>query len=77
MDNRRRFVYGSIIETIQNNIHRFHEKFLSAREGELKENYRDLRLSAQTVCDKQVTEAESLAKDQVRMFNFYRERKSR
>jgi len=70
-------IYRFIIETIHDNIHRYYDKFLSVGENELEENYQDLRQLVEAVCDKQVTEAGNLAKEHVRKFKRYMDRKAK
>ncbi len=70
-------IYRFIMETIHENIQRYYEKFLPAGDTELEENYRDLQQIIDAVCNKQVVEAGSLAREHVRKFNRYMDQKSK
>lgn len=70
-------IYRFIVETIHVNIQRYYDKFLTAGDNELEENYRDLSLIIDAVCNKQVTEAGFLAREHVRKFSRYMDKKSK
>ena len=70
-------IYRFILETIHDNIQRYYDKFLSAGDNELEENYQDLQQIIDAVCSKQVIEAGSLAREHVRKFSRYMDRKSK
>jgi len=70
-------IYRFIVETIHDNIQRYYDRFLSAGDNELEENYRDLQQIIDAVCNKQVIEAGSLAREHVRKFSRYMEQKSK
>lgn len=70
-------IYGFIIETIHDNIQRYYDKYLSGGAEELEENYRDLQQIVDAVCGRKVTEAGDLAREHVRKFSLYMDRKAR
>jgi GntR family transcriptional repressor for pyruvate dehydrogenase complex len=70
-------IYQFIVETIHANIQRYYDKFLSAGDNEFEENFRDLQQLVDAVCNKQASEAGSLATEHVRKFSRYMERKSK
>ena len=70
-------IYRFIIETIHDNIRRYYDRFLSGGKDELEDNYQDLKLLIDAVCEKKVTEAGTLAREHVRKFRRYMDRKSK
>ncbi len=70
-------IYRFIIETIHDNIQRYYDTFLSGGDTELEENYRDLQQLVDAVCSKQVSEAGILAREHVRRFGTYMDRKAK
>lgn len=70
-------IYKFITETIHDNIQRYYDKYLSVGGNELEENYQDLKLIVEAVCNKEIAEAGTLASEHVARFSIYMERKSR
>ena len=70
-------IYRFIIETIHDNIQRYYDTFLSGGDNELEDNYRDLQQLIDAVCNKQIDEAGTLAKEHVRKFGVYMDRKAK
>jgi GntR family transcriptional repressor for pyruvate dehydrogenase complex len=68
-------IYISVLHSVHENIHRYYERYLSMEEPELKENYQDLCELVNAVEKGQVDKARNLARDHVRRFNRYMQRR--
>ena len=64
-------IYISVLHSIQDNIHRYYDRFLSMEEPELQENYQDLYDIIDAIENGQVDLARKLAQDHVKRFNRY------
>lgn len=70
-------VYALILKTVHDNIHIYYDRFLPCRKQELDENYQDLKQIVEAVAAGRAEEAAELARDHVRRFNRYMEKKKR
>lgn len=70
-------VYALILKTVHDNIHIYYDRFLPCRKEELDENYEDLNRIVEAVASGRAEEAAELARDHVRRFNRYMEKKKR
>ena len=70
-------VYALILKTVHDNIHIYYDRFLPCRKQELDENYQDLERIVEAVAAGRDEEAAELARDHVRRFNRYMEKKKR
>jgi DNA-binding FadR family transcriptional regulator len=70
-------IYISVLHSVHENIHRYYDEFLSMDERELQENYRDLCDLVQAVEKGQAGRARRLARDHVRRFNRYMEKRKK
>jgi DNA-binding FadR family transcriptional regulator len=70
-------VYALILKTVHDNIHIYYDRFLPCRKEELDENYKDLNRIVEAVASGRAEEAAELARDHVRRFNRYMEKKKR
>jgi DNA-binding FadR family transcriptional regulator len=70
-------IYISVLHSVHDNIHRYYDEFLSMNNRELQENYRDLCDLVQAVEKGQVDRARRLARNHVRRFNQYMERRKK
>jgi DNA-binding FadR family transcriptional regulator len=68
-------IYVSVLASIHDNIHRYYDRFLSMDERELKENYRDLSDLVEAIEHKDPQRARDLAKDHVKRFNAYMQKR--
>jgi DNA-binding FadR family transcriptional regulator len=68
-------IYVSVLHSVHDNIHRYYDEFLSMNKRELQENYRDLCDLVQAVDKGQVDRARRLARNHVRRFNSYMQKK--
>ncbi len=64
-------IYMSVLHSVHDNIHRYHDEFLSMDKRELQENYRDLCDLVHAVEKGQSDRARRLARNHVRRFNKY------
>ncbi len=70
-------IYQSVLASIHDNIHRYYDRFLSMDDRELQENYRDLCDLVAAIEKKDAPNARHLAREHVRRFNGYMQRRSR
>jgi len=70
-------LYMFIMQTIHDNIHRYYDRFLKAGPDEFRENLEDLQAIVAAVAQKDASRAADLARDHVRRFNRYMEKKKR
>jgi len=70
-------VYIFVLQTIQNNIDPYYERFLPRQRETLLENYRDLEALVQAVESRQPEKARALAESHVHRFKKYMEREGR
>jgi GntR family transcriptional repressor for pyruvate dehydrogenase complex len=70
-------IYALILKTVHDNIHIYYDRFLPCRKEELDENYADLNRIVEAVAAGRADEAAELARDHVRRFNRYMEKKKR
>jgi GntR family transcriptional repressor for pyruvate dehydrogenase complex len=70
-------VYALILKTVHDNIHTYYDRFLPCGKDELNENYQDLKQLVEAVVSGQVEKSSELARDHVRRFNRYMEKKKR
>jgi GntR family transcriptional regulator, transcriptional repressor for pyruvate dehydrogenase complex len=70
-------IYALILKTVHDNIHIYYDRFLPSGQDELNENYQDLNQLVEAVAAGRVETAAGLARDHVRRFNRYMERKKR
>jgi GntR family transcriptional repressor for pyruvate dehydrogenase complex len=70
-------IYALILKTVHDNIHIYYDRFLPCRKEELDENYADLNRIVEAVAAGRAEEAAELARDHVRRFNRYMEKKKR
>lgn len=70
-------IYQSVLASIHDNIHRYYDRFLSMDDRELQENYRDLCDLVAAIEKKDAPNARRLAREHVRRFNGYMQRRSR
>ncbi len=68
-------IYVSVLHSVHDNIHRYYERYLSMEEPELKENYQDLCDLVSLIEKGQADKARELARDHVRRFNQYMEKR--
>jgi len=64
-------IYFSVMKMVHENIHRYHERFLSMDDREMKENYQDLEEIVKAVVRGEPGEARQLAQAHVLQFNHY------
>jgi GntR family transcriptional repressor for pyruvate dehydrogenase complex len=70
-------IYVSVLHSVHDNIHRYYERYLSMEEPELKENYQDLCELVALIEKGQADMARDLARDHVRRFNQYMEKRKK
>jgi len=70
-------LYMFIMQSIHDNIRRYYDRFLKAGPDEFRENYEDLCAIVEAVSRKDSIEAGRLARDHVKRFNRYMEKKRR
>lgn len=70
-------LYMFIMQTIHDNIHLYYDRFLKAGPDEFRENLEDLQAIVAAVAQKDAFLAGDLARDHVRRFNRYMEKKKR
>jgi DNA-binding FadR family transcriptional regulator len=70
-------LYMFIMQTIHDNIHLYYNRFLKAGPDEFRENYEDLRAIVEAIARKDASLAAKLAREHVRRFNRYMEKKKR
>jgi len=70
-------IYISVLHSVHDNIHRYYEQYLSMAEPELKENYQDLCDLVSLIEKGRADEARELARDHVRRFNRYMEKRKK
>ena len=70
-------LYMFIMQTIHDNIHLYYDRFLKAGPDEFRENVEDLKAIVAAVAQKNAFLAADLARDHVRRFNRYMEKKKR
>ena len=70
-------VYALILKTVHDNIHIYYDRFLPCGLDELNENYLDLKQLVEAVSTGRVGQATDLAREHVRRFNRYMEKKKR
>lgn len=70
-------LYMFIMQTIHDNIHLYYDRFLKAGPNEFRENYDDLRAIVDAVARKDAPLAGQLAREHVRRFSRYMEKKKR
>jgi DNA-binding FadR family transcriptional regulator len=70
-------IYRFILRTIHDNIDLYYHRFLSVGETEMEENYRDLKEIVDAVRQRDADQAGFLAREHVRRFNVYMEKKKR
>jgi GntR family transcriptional repressor for pyruvate dehydrogenase complex len=67
--------YALILKSVHDNIHIYYDRFFPYGKDELNENYHDLNEIVAAVASGQVERASELARDHVRRFNRYMEKK--
>ena len=70
-------IYALILKTVHANIHTYYDRFLPCGKDELNENYQDLSQLVEAVAAGRVEKATDLAREHVRRFNRYMEKKKR
>ncbi len=70
-------IYEYILRTVHDNIHIYYDRYLPWGPKELNENYDDLCQLVAAVADKDAKRAVRVARDHVRRFNSYMEKKKR
>ncbi len=70
-------IYISVLHSVHDNIHRYYDEFLSMDLRELQENYRDLCDIVHAVEKGQAERARRLARNHVRRFNEYMNRRKK
>ncbi|MEJ2098866.1 MAG: FadR/GntR family transcriptional regulator [Desulfobacterales bacterium] len=70
-------IYISVLHSVHDNIHRYYEQYLSMEEPELEENYQDLCDLVNRVEKGQADKARELARDHVRRFNRYMQKREK
>ena len=70
-------IYISVLHSVHDNIHRYYEQYLSMEEPELEENYQDLCDLVNLVEKGQADKARELARDHVRRFNQYMQKREK
>lgn len=70
-------IYALILKTVHDNIHIYYDRFLPCGNDELNENYHDLDQLVEAVASSRVERASELARNHVRRFNHYMEKKKR
>jgi DNA-binding FadR family transcriptional regulator len=70
-------IFRFILRTVHDNIHRYYDRFLSMGEEELAENYRDICDIVAAVSRGDARRSGELARDHVRRFSRYMEKKRR
>jgi len=70
-------LYAFILQTIHDNIQRYYDRFLTAGEMELKENFKDLCGITASVEEGDAQKAKRLAREHVRRFKRYMKNKRR
>ena len=70
-------VYALILKTVHDNIHIYYDRFLPCGLDELNENYLDLKQLVEAVSAGQVGKATDMAREHVRRFNRYMQKKKR
>jgi GntR family transcriptional repressor for pyruvate dehydrogenase complex len=70
-------IYEFILKTVHDNIHIYYDRYLPWGGKELNENYDDLCQLVTAVADREAERAERVARDHVRRFNSYMEKKKR
>ncbi len=70
-------VYEFILKTVHANIHIYYDRFLPGGVQELDENYQDLKRLVEAVAAGDGEKTADLARDHVRRFNRYMEKKKR
>ncbi len=70
-------IYISVLHSVHDNIHRYYDEFLSMDLRELQENYRDLCDLVHAVEKGQAERARRLARNHVRRFNEYMNRRKK
>ena len=70
-------VYALILKTVHDNIHIYYDRFLPCGLDELNENYLDLKQLVEAVATGKVGPATDLAREHVRRFNRYMQKKKR
>jgi DNA-binding FadR family transcriptional regulator len=70
-------IYQSVLASVHDNIHRYYDRFLSMDDREIQENYQDLCLLVAAIETGNVRSARRLAREHVRRFNGYMQRRAR
>jgi DNA-binding FadR family transcriptional regulator len=70
-------IYQSVLTSIHDNIHRYYDRFLSMDDREIFENFRDLCELIDAIDRGSAEEARRLAREHVRRFNGYMQRRAR
>jgi DNA-binding FadR family transcriptional regulator len=70
-------LYCFILRTVHDNIHQYYDQFLPGSEKEMKENFRDLSAIAAAVAAKDADLARRRAREHVRRFNRYMQKRRR
>lgn len=70
-------IYEFILKTVHDNIHIYYDRYLPWGPKELNENYDDLCQLVAAVADKEPERAVRVAREHVRRFNSYMEKKKR
>ncbi len=70
-------IYEYILRTVHDNIHIYYDRYLPWGPKELNENYDDLCQLVAAVADKNAKRAVRMAREHVRRFNSYMEKKKR
>jgi DNA-binding FadR family transcriptional regulator len=70
-------IYQSVLTSIHDNIHRYYDRFLSMDDREILENFRDLCELIDAIDRGSAEEARRLAREHVRRFNGYMQRRAR
>jgi DNA-binding FadR family transcriptional regulator len=70
-------IYQSVLTSIHDNIHRYYDRFLSMDDREILENFSDLCELIDAIDRGSAEEARRLAREHVRRFNGYMQRRAR
>jgi GntR family transcriptional repressor for pyruvate dehydrogenase complex len=70
-------IFRLVLRSVHDNIHRYYDRFLSMGESEMMENYNDLQNIVDAVATHDADRAGRLAREHVRRFNRYMEKKMR
>jgi DNA-binding FadR family transcriptional regulator len=64
-------LYIFVLHSIHDNIHRYYDKYLVVGDVEMDENFQDLQIIVQAVCEQDADLAQKMAVEHVRRFSKY------